>query len=262
MVRESDVLLVIGSCIAGGLLLLACFQFSNSKSSQKSNKKPSKKSTGTTSSSSANFKKSVSSNDKVIIDDEDEDLLKGYKVTAKGMKTTYFSKELSEQEKQLLGDNSPKRIDATVTPVTSTSGSAWNQAGTWEDRDCSAWATERITTFVRNIASQEHEDAVVSVTNVMQVTGDASITTIRGSKKYLVDFSFEVHWFLQAKTGRNTCSGVLRVNEVTAEREYEFTASVKESVDGDLMRLYRAYIVSDKEDERSLQRQIVLALER
>mmetsp|Transcript_9690 Transcript_9690/g.9763 ORF Transcript_9690/g.9763 Transcript_9690/m.9763 type:complete len:129 (-) Transcript_9690:179-565(-) len=48
--------------------------------------------------------------------------LRGYKITPEGKKTTYFHRELSAQDKQILGDSTPKRID-TNTHSTSTSTS-------------------------------------------------------------------------------------------------------------------------------------------
>jgi hypothetical protein len=70
--------------------------------------------------------------------DSNADLeMKGYKTNSRGQKTTYFNRELSEEEKRLIGDITPKKIEPgapaqSFAPqrVASPAGaSAWNQAG-------------------------------------------------------------------------------------------------------------------------------------
>ena len=77
-------------------------------------------------------------------DDDDDDTftekelaeMRGYKKTADGRITSYFSREQSAEEKAML-DIAPKQIsDCTPQPITQTSstgesGSVWNHAGTW-----------------------------------------------------------------------------------------------------------------------------------
>ena len=81
----------------------------------------------------------------------------GYKQTASGKTTTYFNRELSDKDKALLGDSTPKRISAetpahsnspvllsSTTPSPANAASAWNAAGTWEERDVTQWASGRL----------------------------------------------------------------------------------------------------------------------
>jgi hypothetical protein len=82
--------------------------------------------------------------------DESSDL-RGYKKTADGRTTTYFHRELSADEKKLLGDNSPKPISSDAAAAigsgsgkAAAGGSAWNAAGTWEEKNYSQWAKTRI----------------------------------------------------------------------------------------------------------------------
>ena len=77
-------------------------------------------------------------------DDDDDDTftekelaeMRGYKKTADGRVTSYFSREQSAEEKAML-DIAPKQIsDCTPQPITPSSsggetGSKWNHAGTW-----------------------------------------------------------------------------------------------------------------------------------
>ena len=82
--------------------------------------------------------------------------MKGYKMTSDGRKTTYFNREMTEAERILLGDSTPKQLmnntqssdgaclQSLPAKNTTTVGSAWNTAGTWEERNLSPWASKRI----------------------------------------------------------------------------------------------------------------------
>ena len=120
-------------------------------------------------------------------ENEDSNDMRGYKLNSKGQKTTYFNRELSEEEKRLLGDFTPKKIDpmsinSTLSspspePLSSQSspcgGSAWNQAGivvshflsstyhvvyiavmkgTWEEKNVTKWTRETLKRMLCEIA--------------------------------------------------------------------------------------------------------------
>ena len=84
--------------------------------------------------------------------------LRGYKKTSDGKITTYFHREISNETKEIIGDISPKRIDTKDVDVNSSqkstasnSGSLWNAAGTWEEKDVSNWATKRLKQLFENV---------------------------------------------------------------------------------------------------------------
>ncbi|KAJ1427043.1 hypothetical protein B484DRAFT_397314, partial [Ochromonadaceae sp. CCMP2298] len=54
----------------------------------------------------------------------------------KPVKLPYFHRKLSDQETALIGDITPKQIQAQPESKL-ISGSVWNTANTWEERDCS-----------------------------------------------------------------------------------------------------------------------------
>ena len=73
--------------------------------------------------------------------------VKGYKIV-NGKKTSYFHNELSEEAKKLIGDIAPKKLEASQQPQSSEPAdkgtSAWNKAGTWEERDLTKWACDSL----------------------------------------------------------------------------------------------------------------------
>jgi len=65
------------------------------------------------------------------------DHVRGYKVNKDGKKTSFFNNDLTDEAKQLIGDITPKQITAEIKGVQGEKGkSAWNHAGTWEEKDC------------------------------------------------------------------------------------------------------------------------------
>jgi hypothetical protein len=47
------------------------------------------------------------------------------------------------------GSSGPQRLDAKGGSVAGTGASAWNAAGTWEEKDCSAWARGCLTKHLK-----------------------------------------------------------------------------------------------------------------
>jgi tetratricopeptide (TPR) repeat protein len=145
-------------------------------------------------------------------DDEPGKDMRGYRRTTDGRVTTYFHNELSEQDKNLIGDIAPKRIDAAgvpaPAPMSSNGVSAWNQAGTWEEKNMTGWASQRLRELLSglsipvsggNIETQQLEDK--------DVNGDASITFSRGKKRLVFEFDIKVKWEAELECG--TASGAV-----------------------------------------------------
>lgn len=109
----------------------------------------------------------VDEDDEKIIEEAKKMNMRGYKTTADGRKTSYFHNEMDAKTKELIGDITPTRITPTKHGNTSTAGapaatsnegpkrldpgaggggvSSWNAGGTtWEERDCTDWAKERL----------------------------------------------------------------------------------------------------------------------
>jgi len=255
---SSDVI-ALGALLAIGLCSFAYSAWSASSSkSSKSVKQSSKKgSSSKISSSKIDSSKSSSSSDGGVsgslrdfivdaskcVDDGDETArLRGYKTTKDGKVTTYFHRELSEADKALLGDNTPKPISSTATerphspprllsstngPSSPSSGSAWNAAGTWEEKSCSEFAKKKLRQFLDGSSFSPSTDSSVkiSILNVRNVEGDASVTVVRGKRKYIYDLSCDCDWKMQI--GYTTSvSGSVRVEDITGELAYETRVTV------------------------------------
>jgi len=162
--------------------------------------RPSSSSTTTTATATA------TSTTPMDVDDEDDagftksDHVKGYKIV-NGKKTSFFHNELDEKTKELIGDIAPKRLEVAPPPlaVPAGSGSAWNKAGTWEEKDVSAWAKETLTAKLMSVTytladSSPAPGALCQITAVPTCDGHASFATVRGKKRYIYEFALALDW--------------------------------------------------------------------
>jgi hypothetical protein len=152
MEMDARVVAAVSAVIAIGILTVGIYKMTTSSSPTSSKKtktsKPTKKSN------------TSSSSQKPLTDDENENndlTFKGYKKTSTGKTTTYFHRELSVEEKRLLGDSTPKRIDSPA-PISGggsspnpVGGSAWNAAGTYEEKNISEWSQTSLKKKLRDV---------------------------------------------------------------------------------------------------------------
>jgi len=194
--------------------------------------------------------------------------MKGYKVTADGKKTSYFNHDLDDKTKELIGDIRPKKIEApaaiAAAPTSVTTSSAWNTAGTFEEKSVTPWAKECLqnhlgsvevhvpSVFPHPAAGADagardvplvHLDLFISISKVKSVTGDASTVYNRGKKKYLYDFTVECEWKFKAYVHTDvvdgqpgagaspvlTANGNITLNDITPDDDCDCTVSVSAS---------------------------------
>lgn len=53
------------------------------------------------------------------------------------------------------------------------------------------------------------------------MVGDAAVTSVRGKKKYIYDFSVDLVWDAVITGVNGACSGTVAISEITAECTYE-----------------------------------------
>lgn len=179
-------------------------------------------------------------------DEEDDDVLfpqsdsmRGYKVVD-GKKTSYFHREISEEERRLIGDIAPKKLNddtvvaanlanncGTATVVEGTS--VWNTAGTWEEKDVTQWATDTLRaallathyTLPKSVTTAAITSTSIplcaSVSKVKNFSGHASVATVRGKRRYIYEFAITLEWKLPLQDSTTTgkmCSGTLTFPDV------------------------------------------------
>ncbi|KAG1687967.1 hypothetical protein DVH05_004486 [Phytophthora capsici] len=97
-------------------------------------------------------------------------------------------------------DFTPTRIDnatAVAAPVSrSDSSSVWNSAGTWEERDKSEWARERLKHHILTSFSFEDEAQGLSIkaTSIVKCDGEAKLVFSRGKKRCGYELSVKFAW--------------------------------------------------------------------
>eukprot|EP00039_Didymoeca_costata_P001597 m.53611 g.53611 ORF g.53611 m.53611 type:complete len:162 (+) comp10874_c0_seq2:121-606(+) len=92
------------------------------------------------------------------------------------------------------------------------STSTWNKAGTWEERDCSQWAKDVLTTKLGAITC-DHNEHTVKVSSVKSVTGNANILHARGKNRIGLEISFELSWEAVKADGKSA-DGTIKVTEM------------------------------------------------
>jgi len=98
-------------------------------------------------------------------------------------------------------------------------GSAWNAAGTWEEKDVTSTAQSTLRQRLQEPALPDIDVAggAISVEEVEKVEGDASKPVIRGRMRHIFDLSFKVKFVFKwmDASGQKKASGSLSINDFT-----------------------------------------------
>eukprot|EP00547_Thalassionema_nitzschioides_P001048 CAMPEP_0194210246 /NCGR_PEP_ID=MMETSP0156-20130528/8115_1 /TAXON_ID=33649 /ORGANISM="Thalassionema nitzschioides, Strain L26-B" /LENGTH=421 /DNA_ID=CAMNT_0038937571 /DNA_START=115 /DNA_END=1380 /DNA_ORIENTATION=- len=142
--------------------------------------------------------------------------VKGYKIV-NGKKTTFFHNELSDEARKLIGDIAPKRLDPSTTIIPAdaqgkNNTSAWNKAGTWEERDLSSWAKDSVKNclvgkFFTLDDSSPAPGATATITKLSKCDGHASFASVRGKKRYIYEFALKIEWKFETNTAEDDARG-------------------------------------------------------
>jgi len=182
----------------------------------------------------------------VVVDSDDEltekelAMLRGYKKTSDGRTTSYFTRELSEEEKKLLGTNAPKKLDNTapskvpalISPQAAAEGkgkaSAWNQAGTWEEKNTSDWCTGHLRSKLLSATAELVDGAhVATVIKVDSLTGDASVAVVSGKKRYIFDFHASLQYEIRDESVDEViASGSFKLPDINSASHDELEVDV------------------------------------
>eukprot|EP00933_Yihiella_yeosuensis_P005590 TRINITY_DN11013_c0_g3_i1.p1 TRINITY_DN11013_c0_g3~~TRINITY_DN11013_c0_g3_i1.p1 ORF type:complete len:547 (+),score=163.24 TRINITY_DN11013_c0_g3_i1:242-1642(+) len=140
------------------------------------------------------------------LDEEEKELLK--KTKSKG----YYHGRLGT----VLSDAAPKPqqvvADSSPTASSDVTGSEWNQAGTWEEKNCSSWAKERLTALLQE-AQISSSDVTAKVSKVKKLEGEAHIVFVRKQAKHGYNYEAELSFNLKLGSA-GSLSGTLSIPEL------------------------------------------------
>ncbi len=221
-------------------------------------------------------------------DDDSEDeltekeiaALRGYKKTSDGRTTSYFTREQTERERELIGSIAPRRIDESPSPTSnpaaaadpssspgggagaggSSGPSAWNASGTtWEEKDATEWCTRTLEDCLLGTPPSSHRSEasgttyVAAVRGVSDVKGDASVAISGGKKRYIYDYHATVDYEISESGGGGdvvVASGSLRLPEVHSANTSS-AGAVEEELEVEVLAWKRAPSSSPPRDDNS-----------
>lgn len=112
----------------------------------------------------------------------------------------------------------PRKLSANdipKQPQTTTLGSVWNQAGTWEERNLNSWASSRIKELLNSLGSLEFSSGNACIDEVSKCSGDAFLVTVRHKKRvgytYELTLKFKGEWLIQEE--KKKIQGHLDIHE-------------------------------------------------
>ena len=167
-------------------------------------------------------------------------MLRGYKKTSDGRTTSYFTREQTEKEKELIGCIQPKRLESTTSNTSGTAseqlssqsvGSVWNQSGTtWEEKDTTDWCKSCLKEcLLDSMAAHATESGnatyIAQVKGVDGLAGDASVALAGGKKRFIYDFHTDIKYEIMNDEKECVASGSLKLPDInsahTAAEELE-----------------------------------------
>mmetsp|Transcript_77032 Transcript_77032/g.212878 ORF Transcript_77032/g.212878 Transcript_77032/m.212878 type:complete len:363 (+) Transcript_77032:1030-2118(+) len=129
-------------------------------------------------------------------------------------------------------DRPPLPVERPAAGGGGGAGSEWNQAGTWEEKDMTAWAKERLTSWLQNalvfsevdLPSGKPATVTAKVTKVKSLTGEAQIIFVKKQPRHGYNFEADLSISVLLKgsngdadaedSGNETFNGVLHLPEL------------------------------------------------
>ncbi|KAJ8602170.1 hypothetical protein CTAYLR_003536 [Chrysophaeum taylorii] len=104
----------------------------------------------------------------------------------------------------------------TVSDGTTTVGSAWNAAGTWEERDVMPWVCSKMKEY--ESLRRDFELGAIVATSV-EVEGDASVGVIRGKTRHICDLNVSLKF--EARLQDVVVDGKLKLGDFSQDDDIE-----------------------------------------
>lgn len=120
----------------------------------------------------------------------------------------------------------PQQLEGSAASLSSSAapdggakaGSAWNVAGTWEDKDVTDMARKTLKAALESgIPSVDVAGGTIAFESAGDVEGDASKPVIRGKLRHMFDLAFEVNFVFKwmDASGQNQAKGQVKFNDFT-----------------------------------------------
>ncbi|KAM7253341.1 hypothetical protein ACFE04_025959 [Oxalis oulophora] len=126
-------------------------------------------------------------------------------------------------------------------------GSAWNSAGTWEEKNLNKWATNRIKELLHSLGSLEFSSGNAEITHVTKCDGDASLVTVRNKKRvgYTYELTLKVKGEWMIKDEKKTVKANIDITEFSFGELDDLEMEIKLTEDNDLMKQDKVQINND-----------------
>ncbi|KAI7739110.1 hypothetical protein M8C21_032590 [Ambrosia artemisiifolia] len=161
---------------------------------------------------------------------------------------TYWVREAKQDIAPLPVHKKLTAEDVSVVSASSTHlGSAWNKAGTWEEKNLNKWATERIKELVLSVGSLDFSSGKAEIAEVSRCTGDAFLVTVRNKKR--VGYTYEItlkvkgEWLIGEE--KKKFKGNLDLAEFSFGELDDLQAEVRLSEEKDLLHQDKQRILQD-----------------
>ncbi|XP_057447346.1 uncharacterized protein LOC130739134 [Lotus japonicus] len=105
-----------------------------------------------------------------------------------GASYTYWVRKITEDAAPLPVPHKLNEQDSQSNAATV--GSAWNRAGTWEEKSLNKWATPRIKELLTSVGSIAFSSGSAEVEDVTKCVGDAFMVIVRNKKR--VSYTYEL----------------------------------------------------------------------
>ncbi|CAN6806637.1 unnamed protein product [Brassica oleracea] len=134
-----------------------------------------------------------------------------------------------------------------VAPNAPALGSLWNQAGTWEEKNLTKWATDRLKELLRSVGSLQFSSGKAEIVDVNRCVGDAFLVTVRNKKRvgYTYELSLKVQGEWSFEEDMKKVKGSLDIPEFSFGELDDLEMDVKLSDDKELSQQLKQRIRLD-----------------
>ncbi|KAL8492666.1 hypothetical protein ACS0TY_024022 [Phlomoides rotata] len=160
---------------------------------------------------------------------------------------TYWVREASTDAAPLPV---PKKIDPAdlcEQPNQAHLGSAWNRAGTWEEKNLNKWAIDRIKELIVSMESLEFTGGKAEIAEVTRCSGDAFLVIVRNKKRvgYTYELTLKVKGEWHIGEEKKNIKGHIDVPEFSFGELDELEIQVKLSEEKDVSPQDKQRIIHD-----------------